>query len=334
MSDFDSLRRFLTPLAPGYRLGLAVRELRLRAGLEPVRRLRWPVVSVGSLSAGGSGKTPLTIALAQALTRRGHYVDVLSRGYGRLSRTAARVDPKGAAEDYGDEPLLTAQAAAVPVYVAAQRCAAGLLAEAESSDLSPFGLHLLDDGFQHRQLYRDMDILLLDANDWFTETLLPAGNLREPLSALRRARVLAIPARDAPQLEPALRSGGRWQGPIWHLHRRMEVPQIDRPAAAFCAIARPAQFFRGLESAGLRLAARFAFPDHHRFTARDIDRISAQARAAGAEALITTEKDRVRLGQLTVPLPLHTARLRIEIENEPAKLDWLEDRLAHLFGGK
>lgn len=332
MSDFESLRRLLLPLAPGYRLGLALREMRLRAGLEPVRRLRWPVVSVGSLSAGGSGKTPLTIALAQALSRRGHYVDVLSRGYGRASRLAARVDSSGSAEEYGDEPLLIAQAAGVAVYVAAQRYDAGLLAEC--SVRLPFGFHLLDDGFQHRQLHRDVDILLLDARDWFSETLLPAGNLREPLSALRRATILAIPAQDAPQLEPELRSRGGWNGPIWRLHRRVEVPPIDAPIAAFCGIARPAQFFRGLESAGVRLTARFAFPDHHRFTAGDIERISAAARAAGAEALITTKKDRVRLGRLSVPLPIHTARLCIEIENEPAKLYWLEDRLMHLLGRK
>ncbi|MGH9599472.1 MAG: tetraacyldisaccharide 4'-kinase [Terracidiphilus sp.] len=328
MSDLGGLRRLLLPLAPGYWLGLALRELGLRAGIEPVRRLRWPVASIGSLSAGGSGKTPLTIALAQALTRRGRQVDVLSRGYGRLSRLAARVDTNGAAEDYGDEPLLIAQAAGVAVYVAAQRYDAGLLAESERSELSRSGFHLLDDGFQHRQLHRDVDILLLDARDWFSESLLPAGNLREPLSALSRASVLAIPALEAAQLEPSLRGRGGWQGPIWRLHRRMEAARIDGPVAAFCGIARPAQFFEGLESAGLHLAARLAFADHHRYTPRDLDHIAAKARAAGATALITTEKDRVRLGQLAAPLPLHTVRLRIEIEDEPAALDWLEGQLA------
>jgi len=326
MTPLASARRFLLPLAPGYRLGLALRELRLRTGIEPVRRLRWPVVSVGSLSAGGSGKTPLTIALAQALARRGLQVDVLSRGYGRTSSLAGRVDPGGAAENYGDEPLLIAQAAGVPVYVAAERYEAGLLAERSAPSAS--GLHLLDDGFQHRQLARNVDILLLDARDWFAETLLPAGNLREPLAALRRASVLAIPAHDAPQLEPSLRSRGGWQGPIWRLHRRMEVAAVDGPVVAFCGIARPAQFFLGLEAAGLQVAVKTAFPDHHRYTPRDIDRIIAAARAAQAKALVTTEKDRVRMGQIALPLPLEAARLRIEIENESAALDWLEDRLA------
>ncbi len=326
MKDPDALRRFLLPLAPGYRAGLALRELRLRAGWEPVRRLRWPVVSIGSLSAGGSGKTPLTIALAQVLVRGGHAVDVLSRGYGRLNRSAIRVDPGGAAEDFGDEPLLMAQSAGVPVYVAAQRYEAGLLAEAGRSLPGAAGVHLLDDGFQHRQLHRDVDIVLLDARDWFAERLLPAGNLREPLSAVRRASVVAIPAQDAPQLEHALRGHG-WRAPVWRLHRRMEVPALDGSVAAFCGIARPAQFFAGLDAAGMRVAARLAFPDHRRYTARDIDRIRAAIRATGASALITTEKDRVRLGRLELPLPLHTARLRVEIEDQPAALGWLQDRL-------
>ena len=327
MIPSDATRRFLLPLAPGYQLALALRELRLRAGWEAVRKLHFPVVSVGSLSAGGAGKTPLTIALARALTRRGRAVDVLSRGYGRTSRQAARVAPSGGAEAYGDEPLLIAQAAGVPVYVAAQRYEAGLLAEAADAPSKAVRVHLLDDGFQHRQLYRDVNILLIDARDWFAERLLPAGNLREPLPAIRRASVLAIPAPDAPQLEPALRSHG-WHGPIWRLHRRMEIPPIDGPVAAFCGIARPAQFFGGLESAGLRLVMRAAFPDHHRYSAREIDRIASDARNAGAVALVTTEKDRVRLGGVAVPLTLHTARLRIEIDDEQAALDWVEERLA------
>jgi len=328
MTALDSARRFLLPLAPGYRLGLALRELTLRAGLEPVRRLGWPVVSVGSLSAGGSGKTPLTVALAQALTRRGLQLDVLSRGFGRTGSLAGRVDPGGKAEDYGDEPLLIAQTAGVPVYVAAQRYEAGLLAERSAPSAS--GLHLLDDGFQHRQLARDVDILLLDARDWFTETLLPAGNLREPLAAMHRASVLAIPVQDAPQLEPSLRSRGHWQGPIWRLHRYMEVTAVDGPVAAFCGIARPAQFFDGLEAAGLQVAFKTAFPDHHRYTPRDIGRVVAAARAAGVTVLVTTEKDRDRMGQLAAQLPLQAARLRIEIEDEADALNWLEGRLAQV----
>jgi tetraacyldisaccharide 4'-kinase len=332
MNQPFSARRLLFPLVPLYRLALAFRELRLRSGLAPVRRLRFPVVSIGNLSTGGSGKTPLTVALAQALAERGLRVDVLSRGYGRQSKLAARVRENGAAGDFGDEPLLIARETGLPVYVAPQRYNAGLLAEADAQQAAGQNhqscVHLLDDGFQHRQLARAVDILLLDSRDW-QDWLLPAGNLREPLSAIRRAGVIAIPASE-PELADQLQAWG-WKGPVWRLRRTMEIPTISGPVAAFCGIARPEQFFAGLESAGLHLAARAAFPDHHRYTARDLDRLVAAALAAGATAIITTEKDLLRLGKLasTFPqsLPLKTARLRIDIEDQTAAIDWLINRL-------
>jgi tetraacyldisaccharide 4'-kinase len=334
-----SSRKLLLPLVPAYRLALLLRELSLRTELEPVSRLRFPVVSIGSISAGGAGKTPLTIALAKALEKRGLRVDVLSRGYGRARSNRAqrpvRVDPEGTAEDFGDEPLLIARETGVPVYVAGQRFGAGQLAEAEapagvSSPHLP-AVHILDDGFQHRQLHRDVDILLLDHRDWLAEGLLPAGNLREPRKAARRATIIAIPAPDnAPELEAALRKWG-WEGPVWHLHRKMDLPPFDGPAAAFCGIARPEQFFAGLEAAGLHIAARVAFPDHHRFTPADVNSLVATAKKTGAAALITTEKDLVRLGQLASAfpqsLPLKTAHLRIEVEHESEAIDWLVEFL-------
>jgi tetraacyldisaccharide 4'-kinase len=388
-------RKLLLPLVPAYRLALLLRELSLRTGIEPVNRLRFPVVSVGNLSAGGAGKTPLTIALAKALDARGLHVDVLSRGYGRRDQRPVRVDPEGTAEDFGDEPLLIARQTGVPVYVSGQRFSAGQLAEAEqplenkapgpvanngsglvgqgfSPDTKPaqsmgslqaaempvravgqgfipgirsaestgalapeVQIHILDDGFQHRQLHRDVDILLLDHRDWLAEGLLPAGNLREPRKAALRATVIAIPAPDhAPELEAALRNWG-WQGPVWRLHRKMEIPALlahqAGPVAAFCGIARPEQFFAGLESAGLHIAVRIAFPDHHRFTPADVTRLIAAAKQAGATALIATEKDLVRFGKLSaaIPesLPLTAAHLRIEIDHENEAIDWLIDLL-------
>jgi tetraacyldisaccharide 4'-kinase len=325
MTRATSARGLLLPLVPLYRLALALRELRLGSGLEPVRRLRFPVVSVGSLSVGGSGKTPLTIALAQALTRRGLSVDVLSRGYGRRSKEALRVDPNGAAEEYGDEPLLIAREADVPVYVAVQRYEAGLLAEAALRDSNGRVVHLLDDGFQHRQLDRDVNILLMDSRDW-QDHLLPAGNLREPLAAMRRASVIAIPAEDV-ELEIVLKAAG-WRGPVWRLRRRMEVPPVDGPVVAFCGIARSEQFFAGLAEAGLHLASRIAFADHHHYKTHDLDCIRDAARSTGAKAVFTTEKDRVRFGKLGESLPLQTARLRIEIENEAEAFDGLVKELS------
>lgn len=403
MSGPSRWRNLLFPLIPFYRAGLALREVCLTTGREPIRSLRWPVVSVGNLSTGGAGKTPLTIALAKALTRQGIHVDVLSRGYGRSGSAPAHVNPDGTAEQFGDEPLEIAREAGVPVYVAAQRYEAGLLAEAEFSAISDTGktdelqlstdsepaadfqtstgdapytdnrifpharpspeflkrpgfgratgqpitneglasegslavrVHLLDDGFQHRQLRRNVDILLLTAHD-LDDLLLPAGNLREPLKALRRATILAVYATE-PEVEKYLSrvvlldrnsEGPRWTGPVWRLHRRMEVPSIGGPAIAFCGIARPQQFFAGLESAGLHLASRVVFADHHRYIPHDIDCLLDAARSVNAAAFVTTEKDRVRLGglaeRLAASIPLVTAKLRIEIDNEAAAIDWL-----------
>jgi tetraacyldisaccharide 4'-kinase len=322
-------RRLLFPLVPIYRLALALREMRFRTGREPVRRLRYPVISIGNLSTGGSGKTPLTIALAQALTRRGLAVDVLSRGYGRTGAQAARVDPAGSAADFGDEPLLIAGSAGVPVYVARQRYDAGLLAESVGTYPNDRSVvHLLDDGFQHRQLHRDIDILLLSRDDW-RDRLLPAGNLREALPAAKRASVIAIPSDDR-GFEQELHTWG-WPGPVWRLRRSMDVPHIDGPVVAFCGIARPKQFFSGLVSAGLHVPVAIGYPDHHRFNARNLEAIVLAARTHGAVALVTTEKDLVRLGPLAaslpVDLPLYAVPLRVEIEDETAAVDWLMARL-------
>ncbi len=343
MSQPSPLRKVFLPLVPAYRFALRWRERRLGSGAEPVERLRFPVVSIGNLSTGGTGKTPLTIALAKALTRRGMQVDVLSRGYGRRDELPVRVALQGSAQEFGDEPLVIACEAGVPVYVAPRRYDAGVLAEGDSLAIAVLGeeprpvIHLLDDGFQHRQLHRDIDILLVSRDD-LADRLLPAGNLREPLSSLQRATVLAIPANER-EVEQYLSEiipidnseATRWIGPIWRLNRTMDVPVVDGRVAAFCGIARPEQFFAGLEAAGLHLAARNAFPDHHRYTAGDLARLQKSARAAGAVALMTTEKDLARVGQWasTSPdaLPLMTAGLRVEIEDEDEAITWLLERL-------
>ena len=328
-------RPLLLPLVPLYHFGLALRELRLRRGWESTRRLRHPVISVGNLSTGGSGKTPFTIALARLLVSRGVQVDVLSRGYGRSSRLPLRVRLAGTAEEFGDEPLLIAREAGVPVYVAPQRFDAGVLAEQDLlRDLRNdpgkriTAVHILDDGFQHRQLARDIDVVLLSRDD-LHDRLLPAGNLREPPVALRRAQVIAISV-DQPELEGELKAMG-WAGTIWRIRRRMDVPTVRGRVAAFCGIARPGQFFSGLREAGMQLAAQTAFRDHHAYTREDIQRLVSAGRKEGASALITTEKDRVRLGGLASEfppeLPLETARLEIEIEEEAGAIDRLLARL-------
>jgi tetraacyldisaccharide 4'-kinase len=322
-------RPLLLPLVPLYAAGLALRELRLTRGWEPIRRLRHPVISIGNLSTGGSGKTPLAITLARLLSARGFHVDILSRGYGRNGQEPAQVMPDGIAEQFGDEPLLIARETGLPVYVAAERYEAGLLAESNpSGDEGQPQVHILDDGFQHRQLHRDIDVLLVNRDDWH-DYLLPAGNLRETPNATRRAGALAIPTGNS-AFEAELRDWG-WTGPIWRVRRHMEIPQISGPVVAFCGIARPAQFFTGLEAGGMTLASRVPFADHHRYTPRDVERLIATARSLAAGSFITTEKDQARLATLasTFPssLPLKAARLTLSIEDESPVSEWLAGRL-------
>lgn len=320
MSGPAPRRLLLLPLVPLYRLGQALRAWRLSSGQEPVRRLNWPVVSIGNLSVGGAGKTPLAIALARAFTAHGMHVDVLSRGYGRRSALPLLVDPGGTAEEFGDEPLVIAREAGVKVYVAAERYEAGLLAETGNAA----GLHLLDDGFQHRQLHRNVNLLLMNRQDW-QGTLLPAGDLREPLSAMRRADVIVIPAEE-PELESMLRARG-FAGPVWPVRRRMEPPAVQGPVVAFCGIARPEQFFAGLEKAGLQVASRLAFRDHHPYIQHDIDCLRDAVRSVNAAAIVTTGKDCARLGAMAARLeeaaPLHTAGLRAELDDEIAAVEWI-----------
>ncbi|MGB6974187.1 MAG: tetraacyldisaccharide 4'-kinase [Terracidiphilus sp.] len=324
-------RPWMLPFVPLYAAGLAWHNLLVKMGWEPVRRLDLPVVCIGNLSTGGAGKTPLAIELARLLTTRGFYVDILSRGYGRRTSIAARVRPAGVSEDFGDEPLLLARETGLPVFVDSERYAAGLLAEGyiPQEDAGRPCVHLLDDGFQHRRLARAVDIVMLNLEDW-QDALLPAGNRREFLSALRRAHVLVIPSEE-PELESVLRKWG-WQGPVWRLRRKMRVPAVEGPLVAFCGIARPAQFFKGLRAAGLTLAAQTAFRDHFPYNVANCYRLIDSARATGATGFLTTEKDLVRLGSLggvlRDHLTLDAVHLEVALEEESAALDWLAARLA------
>ena len=331
----------MLPLVPLYAAGAAMRAAGLHSGLEPVRRLRWPVVSVGNLSTGGTGKTPFTIALAGLLLREGIYVDVLSRGYGRKSAEIERVNPSGNAGQYGDEPLLIARRTGVPVYVGAQRFRAGRLAERESS--SKTGVHLLDDGFQHRQLARQVDIVLVNSED-LADSLLPAGNLREGVDALRRTGVLAVPVGDDSAVEQLqwLGFGSQFAQPVWRYRREMMMPEIPaslaaQPVVAFCGIARPEQFFAGLAQKGFQVAASRAFPDHHAFTARDVAMLRSLRESTASGALVTTAKDLVRLGELARTLdwtdPIFAVDLQVVFEDEIGVSTWLRNALGLTAAG-
>ena len=308
----------LAPLVPLYAGASGTKNFAYDHGWLKPKRLAWPVISVGNLSVGGAGKTPVVIRLAQLLTEQSHHVDVLSRGYGRSSSDTECVDPEGSATHYGDEPILIARTANVPVYVGSDRYEAGLLAEREHTGpgIHLPRIHLLDDGFQHRRLARDLDIVVLHRSD-FAGRLLPAGRLREPLSALRRASILILRAEDR-ELAAELQ-GRNITAPIWIQQRRLRVLPTKK-AVAFCAIARPDEFFSTLRNLGVDIAATSAFRDHHEFTDADLDNLLLLRDQHHAEAFITTEKDWVRLTrqQRTRLAPLNIARLDVVFENETA----------------
>lgn len=309
------------PLVPLYAAAVAAKNLAYERGWARQKRLRWPVVSIGNLSVGGSGKTPLTIRLAQLLRERGIAVDVLSRGYGRRSNAVERVAPDGSADQFGDEPLLIAQSSGIPVFVGPSRTPAGLLAE--TAVAGPL-LHLLDDGFQHRELARDVDIVVLHCDD-FQERLLPAGRLREGFSSLSRAQIIVMRQEDH-EMEAALRKRGHAQ-PVWWMERTLEVPAVSR-VVAFCSIAREQEFFSGLRSLGIAVLAMRAWRDHHRYTQADLAELIELRRQHEAEAFLTTEKDMVRLHpeqqrMLGGAAPLRAAKLLVRLRDEPAAVGQL-----------
>ena len=229
------------PLVPFYAAGLAVKDWLRSTGKLKTSSLRWPIISVGSISAGGAGKTPVVIALAELLCAQGWHVDVLSRGYGRRESGVAQVIPDAveAAHRFGDEPTLIAQKSNVPVWVGESRFAAGHAAETGSSaGEAPHGIHLLDDGFQHRQLARTLDIVLVTKED-LDDALLPAGNRREAFSALRRASLILLRAEEAAETEPRVRSRIGDFTPIHEIRRVLDFP---KPLGVLSAGMRPMAF--------------------------------------------------------------------------------------------
>ena len=299
----------MNPLSGLYGAVVRARNSLYDRGALKVRRLQGPVVSIGNLTIGGSGKTPFLITLGKLLQERGISFDVLSRGYGRATRGVALVDPEGSPRDFGDEPLLIARKLQVPVIVGEDRYAAGQFAEQK------FGpqLHLLDDGFQHRGLARDFDIVLVTSTD-AGDSLLPVGRLREPLSSLSRAHAVVL-TNDASceglLLAPYL---------VWRVRREIVVPaELKQPCFAFCGIARPENFFVQLGAAGIVLAGTRSFRDHHRYTDSDVRQLLALRAQHGAAAFVTTEKDAINLQSRGAALaPLHVVPVHMQLVNADA----------------
>jgi tetraacyldisaccharide 4'-kinase len=273
--------------------------------------LQGPVISVGNVSAGGSGKTPFVILLGELLKARGIRFDVLSRGYGRTSRGVLLVDPGGLARDFGDEPLLIARRLQVPVVVGEDRREAGRLAEVQ------FGpqMHLLDDGFQHRRLARDFDIVLVTPED-ARDRLLPAGRLREPLHSLHRADAVVLASGAAGGSFPL---AGKT---VWRVRRGIMAQDIPSRPIVFCGIARPQNFLLQLRTAGIEPAAEAFFRDHYTYTEKDIrDLLQLRQRSEGG-GFVTTEKDAVNLGgYLDALSPLAVVPVKMQLADAANVVD-------------
>ena len=275
----------MNPFAALFSLGVRARNALYDRGTLRARRLAGPVISIGNLSVGGSGKTPFVLMLGELLKARGVKFDILSRGYGRRTRGVGVVDPGGTSGDFGDEPILMARRLGVPVIVGEDRFQAGLTAEQK------FGaqLHLLDDGFQHRSLARDFDIVLVTPDD-ARDRLLPAGRLREPLASLQRADAIVLTSGASPQSFPL---DGKV---VWRVRRGIHVNNMPSHPVVFCGIARPQNFVLQLRTAGVEPTAEAFFSDHHAYTESDVRALLNLRDKSEADGFVTTEKDAINLG--------------------------------------
>jgi len=333
------LRGLLRVGAGPYALAAGLRNWAYGCGLRRVAKIDAPVVSVGNITAGGTGKTPLVQWLARRLRERGVRVAVLSRGYGARALPEDRADVAG--NDETD--MLAANLPDVPQLVDPDRVASARIAVGE------LGMQclILDDGFQHRRLARDLDIVTIDAlNPFGYRHLLPRGLLREPVRSLRRAHVIVLTRCDQSDGVPDLHRRIARIAPDAAVveSRHAPVDLVDAHDAsepldrlrgcrivAVCGIGNPEGFRRTLADCGADIAAFLAFPDHHAYTPDDRRTVYETAAEAGAEAVVTTQKDLAKLVAGTPP-PRTTRALRVELE-VTAGGGLLDDHLRGIIGG-
>lgn len=321
-----------------YGVGAALYHTPYDVGLRKVRRLDAPVIGVGNLVAGGAGKTPLVMAIAAALAEMGREPAVISRGYGGSSKAPVTWAHDGRelladAAAVGDEPVMVARELGLPVAVGADRWQVG------REVLAKLGPRVLvaDDLFQHRGLWRDLNLLALDAARPFGNgVVLPRGPLREPARALRRAQAVVLTRAEEPSAVEATRRWlAKFLGPIPVLACRHRVTGVvdhqgrwrpagelaGRKVAAFCGLARPDSFEASLAGLGLEVVEARRFNDHHAFSAEEVRQAWQKAAAAGAEALVCSQKDAVRLpAEGLDAAPIWVTRLELRFEHHGAEL--------------
>lgn len=304
-------------------------------------RLRRPVVSVGNLAVGGRNKTPVVAAVARLLHSWGERPAILSRGYHRerpsrdvvIVRDAEHM--RASLAESGDEPFMLArELPGCCVLVNPSRARAGAMAE-ESLNCT---VHVLDDGFQHVQLARDVNLVLLTLDDVLHGQVLPAGRLREPLGALEAADALLAVDTTAARLQMAL--GRTPDVPIFEVHRHLGRARAlsgttdfsrlhETPVLLVTAVAEPNRVADDLRQAGWLLADVMTFRDHHRYHAEDARNIGARARSVGAAAVVTTAKDAVKLERhLPIDVPAAVVPLEVVIEPGDEFASWLRGRLS------
>ncbi len=305
------------------------------------RRLDRPVISVGSLTVGGSGKTPMIAHLAALLRQAGERPAILSRGYARKDSAAGvvvvsdRRQVVGDLDRSGDEPLMLARSLdKVAVLSSPDRYLAGRLAELHLDCT----VHLLDDGFQHLELARDIDLLLVRPHDLQDARTLPAGRLREGMDAARSADAVVVTEATSDEARSVANLLGvatvfraaRTIGPA-RTRQGGRVVEIRPgvPVFAIAGVARPERFFADVAGLGFRVAGTRAFRDHHPYTRRDVQDVVAEATSAHAGLIVTTEKDLVRLQPYGEPaLPIAWVPLALAIEPAPEFKSWLAAELA------
>jgi tetraacyldisaccharide 4'-kinase len=306
-------------VSSAFRFILHAREKLYTAGILSTMRLNHPVISIGNLTLGGTGKTPLVITLAEGLKLRGKRPVILSRGYGRQNRDIVIAGSNW--QQAGDEPcLMTRRLNGVPVLVGADRYESGLLAERQKLG----NVFILDDGFQHRRLHRDFDIVTVDPVEWNGgEALLPTGRWREPKSAISRAQAacvqeiadIPIPSLPIPTFVVQTQIDG-----LFRNNARVATEELkEKQVVAFAGIAKPERFFDTLRSMGIKPVRTIAFGDHHVYSQRDIEHLRGNA-------LVTTEKDAVRLAGPEFPDFVYL-RISANIPNFEQLLSLILERL-------
>ncbi|MGQ9898261.1 MAG: tetraacyldisaccharide 4'-kinase [Acidobacteriota bacterium] len=319
-----------------YELGVRLRMALYETAYLKPKRLMKPVIAVGNLTVGGTGKTPLVEYIARYLTDEGHETVILTRGYGRTATGQARVvlNDEQPLPDYslaGDEPLMLARRLPdVKIVVGANRFANGRFAE------TTYGcdVFVLDDAFQHLQLARDLNLLVLDATDPFGNgELLPFGRLREPLYALKRADAIVVTRTDRAFDQEHLLSvlaACEVTAPVFFAYHDIvgihelgtRRPQAQRsligtPLGVFSALGNPAIFEDDLANLGANLVFTRRFPDHHRYTAADIMALVTDAKAAGVQRLVTTEKDAVKVENFDFGgMPVSVVEIKTMLDEE------------------